>query len=165
MMSRIALRALTGAALAMAALHLPAAHAEPRAWDQAAATAVASKLADKAEAFHEAIRKQGPDGSLGPLTKDEWDLVELHARHLDERTRALASSLAEGQDRAETQGGYENIETTLRNLAEHARSEWVPQRIYNSWADLRSTHLALANYYGDHDVDPRLEDIRVEPQR
>jgi len=136
-----------------------------RAWNQAEATAVAKRLADKADAFNEAIRKLPPDGSLTPLTKDEMDLVLLRARHLDERTRALAASLAEGQDRAETKTSYENVETTLRDVAEHTRSEWIPNSAYQTWAELRNVHLELAEYYGDHDVDPRLEDIRVEPRR
>ena len=164
--ARMRLRVIAVAALGVATLYTSeAASDEPRTWNQEAATALARRLADKAEAFHEEVRRQPPDGSLVPLTKDEMDLVELNARHLDERTRALAAQLADGEDRAETQGSYENIETTLRNVAEHARSERVTQAMYRTWADLRSVHLELADYYGDHDIDPRLEDIRVEPQR
>jgi hypothetical protein len=153
------------AALAVAFWSTSAALAEPRPWDQASAVALAERLADKAEAFHEEVRRQPVDGSLTPLTKDEMDLVEQRARHLDERTRALTAQLEEGQGRDETATSWENIETTLRDVAEHARSERVTQTMYSTWADLRSIHLELAGYYGDHDVDPRLEDIRVEPRR
>lgn len=160
-------RVLAAALLAVAFWASPAASDDdvPRAWNQAEATAVAKRLADKADAFNEEIRKLPPDGSLTPLTKDEMDLVLLRARHLDERTRALAASLEEGQDRAETRSSYENVETTLRDVAEHTRSEWIPNSAYRTWAELRNVHLELAEYYGDHDVDPRLEDIRVEPRR
>jgi hypothetical protein len=165
MRSRIAVRFFALAALAVAFWAHDSVRAAPRAWNQAEAATLAHRLADKAEAFHEEVRRQGPDGSLVPILKDEWDLVELRARHLDERARTLASKLDEGQDVEETRGHWENIETTLRDVAEHSRSEWVTQTMYRTWADLRDIHLQIAEYYGDHDVDPRLEDIRVEPQR
>jgi hypothetical protein len=163
MLGRLA-RAAALPALAVATLYTTAL-AETRTWDQEEAVALARRLADKAEAFHEEIRRQPPDGSLVPLTKDEMDLVELRARHLDERTRALVAKLDEGQGVEETRGHWENIETTLRDVAEHSRSEWVTQAMYRTWADLRDIHLQIAEYYGEHDVDPRLEDIRVEERR
>lgn len=158
------LRALAVSALGVATLYT-AARAETRTWNQEEAAALARRLADSAEAFHEEVRRQPPDGSLPSLTKDEMDLVELRARHLDERTRALVAKLDEGQGVDETRGLWENIETTLRDVAEHSRSEWVTQTMYRTWANIRSVHLELAEYYGEHEVDPRLEDIRVEPRR
>jgi hypothetical protein len=159
---RMRIRAIAVAGLGLWAL---AAGADPLAWNQAEATTLANRFADDAEKLHEQIRKLRTAPSLGPITKDEMDLVELNARHLDARARTFASKLEEGQGRDETRSHWENIETTLRNVAEHGRSEWVTQQIYRTWADLRSTHLDIADYYGDHDVDPQLEDIRVEPRR
>jgi hypothetical protein len=142
-----------------------AAGADPRAWNQAEATRLANLFADDAEKLHEQIRKLRTAPSLGPITKDEMDLVELNARHLDERARTFASKLEDGQGPDETRSHWENVVTTLRNGAEHGRSEGVTLQIYRTWADLRSTHLDIAVYYGEHDVDPQLEVIRVEPRR
>jgi hypothetical protein len=164
-MVRTALRALAVAAFGVALCRTGAAFAEVRPWDQAEATRYAERFSDLATSFHDQIRKLRADSSLVPITKDEMDLVELNARHLDERARGFAAKLAEGKDREETEAPWENIETTLRNVAEHGRSEWVTQEIYRSWGELRRVHLEIADYYGDHDVDPRLEDIRVEPPR
>jgi hypothetical protein len=97
-MGRSAVHALALAALGVAA-GAGAVFAEPppREWDRESATAYARQLADRAAEFHELVRKQRPDRSLLPLLKDELDLVEQRARHLDERSRSFAAKLAEGR--------------------------------------------------------------------
>jgi hypothetical protein len=138
------------AALVLAAAAASAEEAPAKAWDQAAVSALAGKLAKAAdELYAEYYRTPGSSGGpIGSGQSRESYQLKYKLRRIEESTKQLAGALAAGKGRDETMPEVEDIGVLARDVRELAARMFIQSPLQARADTARGLWRELLPYYG-----------------
>lgn len=123
------------------------ARAETIAWDQAAVTSLAQKLATAAKGWEDAART-APEDQIGSGTADDEASLPQKARTLREMADALAAHLAAGKGQGETRNQYRSLREVADDTVVMTERAMLTADTSAAWAKTLALVKQLAPYYG-----------------
>lgn len=125
-----------------------AAGAEPKAWDQAAVTALAKELAAAAGDVRQSVRQSPQGTSAGRASRNRHQALD-DLRVIENSINHLARRLEAGEGREDTRPTYQRIVTLRNDIAMRARRALILEPTLTKLETARGLLEQLSPYYED----------------
>lgn len=133
-------------ALSLASLFATAAFAEPTAWDQAQASAIAKDLAAAGDGWEQAVRRQ-PGLTVGSgESEDVFDMLE-ESRRVKEQTAAISAELTAGKGHDKTYDMYRTLKEMVDDTQVQVERADLIAPTKEAWAKVTDAMGRIAPYY------------------